>query len=332
MSKWLAGRDRHRRNLHRSALAAIDRHAARIPFRPAQRSRRQQKLALTQQADLTAEAVDDLCPRVDARHQRHRRGPRRARRVDRHRGGLARTVLDIARAGRQHLYRLDLPPQPRSAGSGGTPLSPGRARRPHGRRRRKRPDTTPRSKQVVRQAKTATVVESVAVIPAPRLRQPGHERALGAALDEGVPFVPRCRTRSIPETREFERTATTVLNASVMPIAARYLDRLQREVQGSRLHVMHSAGGMASPEAAARRPLAMAPVRPGGRHLRRAARGRLARSRQGPELRHGRHDDRCLPDRRKARPRSPPIPSWPGGRCGSPWSPSNRSAPGAARW
>jgi N-methylhydantoinase A len=43
-----------------------------------------------------------------------------------------------------------------------------------------------------------------------------------------------------------------------MPIAARYLDRLQREVKGARLHVMHSAGGMASPEAAARRPLAMA--------------------------------------------------------------------------
>jgi N-methylhydantoinase A len=86
---------------------------------------------------------------------------------------------------------------------------------------------------------------------------PAHEQAVGKALAAELPFVSLSHQVN-PETREFERTATTVLNASVMPIAARYLDRLQRQVKGARLHVMHSAGGMASPAAAARRPLAMA--------------------------------------------------------------------------
>ena len=41
------------------------------------------------------------------------------------------------------------------------------------------------------------------------------------------------------------------------------------------------------------------------------------------ELRHGRHDDRRLPDRRRRGRDLRPIPSSPAGRCASPWSPSN---------
>ncbi len=163
-------------------------------------------------------------------------------------------VLDIGRAGRQHLYRLDLPPRraaqvlrerriglaERVAHTGDAVLVPDAAA----------------IAEAVRQAK-AMGVESVAVSLLHSYANPAHERALGAALAQAVAFVSLSHEVN-PETREFERTATTVLNASVMPIAARYLDRLQREVQGARLHVMHSAGGMASPEAAAKRPLSMA--------------------------------------------------------------------------
>ena len=117
--------------------------------------------------------------------------------------------------------------------------------------------------EAVQRAK-ASGVESVAVSLLHAYANPAHERALGAALKAALPFVSLSHEVN-PETREFERTATTVLNASVMPIAARYLDRLQREVQGARLHVMHSAGGMASPEAAARRPLVDGAVGTGGR-------------------------------------------------------------------
>ncbi len=164
-------------------------------------------------------------------------------------------VLDIGRGGRQHLYRLDLPPRrasqvppDRRIGlaervdyTGAAVLAPDGG----GDRRRGRP------RQGDRRGKRRRLAASMPM-PIPPMSAPSAQ-ALAAAL----PFVSLSHEVN-PETREFERTATTVLNASVMPIAARYLDRLQREVKGARLHVMHSAGGMASPEAAARRPLAMA--------------------------------------------------------------------------
>ncbi|WP_428666276.1 hydantoinase/oxoprolinase family protein [Reyranella sp.] len=163
-------------------------------------------------------------------------------------------VLEIGRAGRQHLYRLDLPP--RRAAQVPPERRIGLAERvDHAGHVLLAADDRAIAEAVAR-AK-ATGVESVAVSLMHAYANPVHERALGAALGESVPFVSLSHEIN-PETREFERTATTVLNASVMPIAARYLDRLQREVAGTRLHVMHSAGGMASPEAAARRPLSMA--------------------------------------------------------------------------
>jgi N-methylhydantoinase A len=163
-------------------------------------------------------------------------------------------VLDIGRGGRQHLYRLDLPPRRPSQ------VPPERRfglaeRVDHTGAAVLAPDVAAIADAVARVK--ATGVESVAVSLFHAYANPAHERAIGEALAAALPFVSLSHEVN-PETREFERTATTVLNASVMPIAARYLDRLQREVKGARLHVMHSAGGMASPEAAARRPLAMA--------------------------------------------------------------------------
>ena len=163
-------------------------------------------------------------------------------------------VLDIGRAGRQHLYRLDLPPR-RSAQVPAERRIGLAERVDHTGSAVLTPDPAAIA-AVVKQVK-AIGVESVAVSLLHSYANPAHERALGEALAKAVPFVSLSHEVN-PETREFERTATTALNASVMPIAARYLDRLQREVQGARLHVMHSAGGMASPEAAARRPLSMA--------------------------------------------------------------------------
>ena len=163
-------------------------------------------------------------------------------------------VLDIGRAGRQHLYRLDLPP--RRTAQVPAERRIGLAERvDHTGSAVLTPDPAAIA-DVVKQVQ-AMGVESVAVSLLHSYANPAHERALGEALATAVPFVSLSHEVN-PETREFERTATTALNASVMPIAARYLDRLQREIQSARLHVMHSAGGMASPEAAARRPLSMA--------------------------------------------------------------------------
>jgi len=163
-------------------------------------------------------------------------------------------VLDIGRGGRQHLYRLDLPP--RRAAQVPAERRIGLAERVDHTGSVMLAADAASIADAVRQA-AATGVESVAVSLLHSYANPAHERAVGAALAQSLPFVSLSHEVN-PETREFERTATTVLNASVMPIAARYLDRLQREVKGARLHVMHSAGGMASPEAAAKRPLSMA--------------------------------------------------------------------------
>ncbi|MGE0651910.1 MAG: hypothetical protein AB7P12_09190, partial [Alphaproteobacteria bacterium] len=54
---------------------------------------------------------------------------------------------------------------------------------------------------------------------------PAHEEELGHRLRQEVPFV-ALSSRVNPEAREYERMATTVLSASVMPLAAGYLDRL----------------------------------------------------------------------------------------------------------
>ncbi|RKY00728.1 hydantoinase/oxoprolinase family protein, partial [Candidatus Poribacteria bacterium] len=57
----------------------------------------------------------------------------------------------------------------------------------------------------------------------------------------------------LPEYREYERMSTTVANAYVAPILARYLDRLEGEL--GRVFVMSSAGGTISSGAAKRRPI-----------------------------------------------------------------------------
>jgi N-methylhydantoinase A len=164
-------------------------------------------------------------------------------------------VLDIGRASRIHLYRLDLlpkaparvPPERRigiverldHTGAVTVPLDPAGLEAAVARLR-------------------AMGVESVAVSLMHAYANADHERRVGAAMRDVVPFVSLSHEVN-PETREFERTASTVLNAAVMPIAARYLSRLEKQIDsGTRLHVMHSAGGMAAPETAAHRPLLMA--------------------------------------------------------------------------
>ena len=50
----------------------------------------------------------------------------------------------------------------------------------------------------------------------------------------------------LPEYREFERTSTTVINAYVQPLVARYLSRLQKSLGKRQVRVMQSSGGAIS--------------------------------------------------------------------------------------
>jgi N-methylhydantoinase A len=99
--------------------------------------------------------------------------------------------------------------------------------------------------------------EAVAVSLIHAYANPTHEERLGERLRRRFPYV-ALSNRVNPEAREYERTATTALSASVMPLAAGYLDNLTRRVPaGTRIHLFHSSGGMASAEALRDLPLAL---------------------------------------------------------------------------
>jgi len=75
-----------------------------------------------------------------------------------------------------------------------------------------------------------------------------HERRLGERLRRALPGVGVYLSSEIlPEIREFERASTTAVCASVGPLLAGYLDRLQREVSAiglPPLFLMGSGGGV----------------------------------------------------------------------------------------
>ncbi|PYN01190.1 MAG: hydantoin utilization protein [Candidatus Rokuibacteriota bacterium] len=169
-----------------------------------------------------------------------------------------RDVLEIGRMNRPHLYRLDLPAKPE-------PLVPRRLRAEVS--ERIGPDGSVLAAlelaelpDIIRHFRSEGV-ESVAICLLHAYANPAHEQALRLALAPHFPFV-SVSSEINAEFREYERTSTTVLNAAVMPLAARYLDDLvARLASGERavpIHLLHSAGGMMSVEAARARPLTMA--------------------------------------------------------------------------
>jgi N-methylhydantoinase A len=175
-----------------------------------------------------------------------------------------RDVLEVARQSRDELYRLDVPPR-------AAPLVPRHLRfevteRVGGDGRVVTPlaeDELPGLLAALR----AAGVEAIAVCLLHAYAHPAHEARLGAALAAAGPYVSVSHEINA-EFREYERTATTALNAAVMPVADRYLADLERSLAGigftGALHLLQSSGAMMSAAAARRRPLAMAVSGPAG--------------------------------------------------------------------
>ena len=90
--------------------------------------------------------------------------------------------------------------------------------------------------------------EAVAVNLLFSFLNPEHERQLARQLP-GHLFVSLSH-QVLSEYREYERGATTYLNAYVGPLVQRYLNRLQHELAPKYLFVMHSAGGVMAAETA----------------------------------------------------------------------------------
>ncbi len=103
----------------------------------------------------------------------------------------------------------------------------------------------------VARALKAQGVEAVAVCLLHSYLDPTHERRLGAILAEELPGVPVTLSADVaPEIREYERANTACVNAYVLPLMQRYLGKLEHDLAArgleGRLHLMLSAGGLAT--------------------------------------------------------------------------------------
>ncbi|MGE3539698.1 MAG: hydantoinase/oxoprolinase family protein [Candidatus Tectimicrobiota bacterium] len=91
--------------------------------------------------------------------------------------------------------------------------------------------------------------QSLAICLLHAYANPVHEAALTrAAARLGLPIS--TSSQILPEFREYERCSTTVVNAYLRPIMQRYLRALAESLQGVRLSVMRSNGGVMSAERA----------------------------------------------------------------------------------
>jgi N-methylhydantoinase A len=93
-------------------------------------------------------------------------------------------------------------------------------------------------------------VQAVAVCLIHAFANPAHERRVAEILREMLPSVAvTISTDVMPEVREYERTLTAALNASVMPGVTAYVGRLEERLQQERVRapilLMQSNGGVA---------------------------------------------------------------------------------------
>ena len=106
-----------------------------------------------------------------------------------------------------------------------------------------------------------------------------HERRLADAIARALPKIAIVRSSEIdPEYREYERFSTAVVNAALLPIVRRYVDRLadglrQRRIDAP-LYVMQSDGGMATAHRAASRPASIIESGPASGVIAAASAGR----------------------------------------------------------
>ena len=168
-----------------------------------------------------------------------------------------RDVLELRRMRMPHLYDYfwTKPPSlvPRRAAL--------RGRRADGRRRRRscKPLDDDDARALAARLRDAGV-EAVAVCLLHAHLHPAHERRLGEILRDELPGMPVSLSSEIlREQQEYERTATTVVNAYVRPLMAplrrRHAGRARRRRRRAPLTMMQSSGGVMTADDAAERPV-----------------------------------------------------------------------------
>jgi N-methylhydantoinase A len=106
-------------------------------------------------------------------------------------------------------------------------------------------------------------IEAIAVVFLHAFANDAHERQAAEVLARALPGVPiSLSSRVAPEFREYLRASTTALNASLLPLVGGYVQALAKRVAeaGTRvpMHLMQSSGGVATADAAAELPVALA--------------------------------------------------------------------------
>ena len=116
-----------------------------------------------------------------------------------------------------------------------------------------------KAREQVRSLK-ASAVESVCICFLFSFLNPAHEQRVAEIVREEFPeaFL-SVSSEVVPQYREYERFSTVGLNAYVGPKVATYVSRLQEELASlgvrTGLHLMTSASGVATAEAAIKRPV-----------------------------------------------------------------------------
>jgi len=169
-------------------------------------------------------------------------------------------VLEIGRQDRPQLYAFE-PHRP-------PPLVPAEDRvGVPGRLGPEGEEITPLDLEAVRALlDRAAEADAVAVVGLHSYADDAHERAIADILSAaGTPLS--LSVEVLPEFREYERTATTVVNAYVQPVMEGYLRRLEaalspgegdgqrRRVTAERLEIMGSSGGLLPVDRAVRQPV-----------------------------------------------------------------------------
>ena len=146
-------------------------------------------------------------------------------------------------------------------------------------------------------------IDSVAVCFLHSYLYPEHEQRAGAILAEELPEATISLSSEIlREQREYERTATTVVNAYVRPLMSSYIDRIRTGLDaigldGAPLSIMQSSGGVMTSDDAKLRPVFALESGPAAGVVAALGNGAAARDRERDRVRHGRHDGQGVADR-----------------------------------
>jgi N-methylhydantoinase A len=108
-------------------------------------------------------------------------------------------------------------------------------------------------------------VESVAICFLWSFKNPQHERRTAEIVRAQLPGVyVSVSSELVPRLGEYERTATTLVNAYLGPIISRYTDSLQSELAESNLLLLDSGGSVMSASEAGRAPVRLLLSGPSG--------------------------------------------------------------------